>query len=526
MNINLDYLNIKKYNNLYRNSSIPNLIEVAIKRGEGSLSDKGALVINTGKYTGRSPKDRFIVKDEITEDIINWGEINLPIDEKIFDKIYNDVTEYLKEKDLFVFDGFVGTLKEYTLPIRVVCECAYQAMFSNQMFIRPDSEQLSNHMPEFNVISVPGFKAKGTEDGINSEAFVLINFSKKIVLIGGTAYSGEIKKSMFSVMNFLLPQKGVLPMHCSANKGEDGKTVVFFGLSGTGKTTLSTDPERKLIGDDEHGWCSDGVFNFEGGCYAKAIGLDKEKEKEIYGAIKFGTILENVVLDQKRIPDYKDNRYTENTRAAYPLHHIENIEVSGVGSNPSKIIFLTADATGVMPPISMLTKEAAMYHFMSGYTSKVAGTERGITEPKATFSACFGEPFMLLNPATYAKLLGEKINDCNTEVYLINTGWIGGAYGIGKRINLSYTREMVNAVINDKFKNVEFYEHPIFKLYMPEKCPNVPSEILNPRDLWEDKDEYDKNAVKLAENFRENFKKFKNVSEDITKAGINSLIFA
>lgn len=525
MSINLEYLNIKNYNKLYRNISVPNLIEFAIKRGEGSLSDKGALVINTGKYTGRSPKDRFIVRDDITEDTINWGEINLPIDEKIFDKIYNDVTEYLKEKDLFVFDGFVGALKEYTLPIRVVCECAYQAMFSNQMFIRPDAEQLFNHMPEFNVISVPGFKAKGIEDGINSEAFVLINFSKKIVLIGGTAYSGEIKKSMFSVMNFLLPQKGVLPMHCSANKGQDGKTVIFFGLSGTGKTTLSTDPERKLIGDDEHGWCSDGVFNFEGGCYAKTIGLDKEKEKEIYDAIKFGTVLENVVMDEERVPNYNDKKFTENTRAAYPLHHIENIEISGSGMNPSKIIFLTADATGVMPPISRLTKEAAMYHFMSGYTSKVAGTERGITEPKATFSACFGEPFMLLNPVVYAKLLGEKIDEFNTEVYLVNTGWIGGAYGIGKRINLSYTREMVNAVINDKFRDIDFYEHPVFKLFIPSECPNVPIEVLNPRELWGDKSEYDKQALKLAENFEENFKKFKNVSQDIAKAGINSLIF-
>ncbi|NRT76048.1 phosphoenolpyruvate carboxykinase (ATP) [Clostridium beijerinckii] len=525
MNINLDYLNIRGYNKVYRNISIPNLIEFATKRGEGVLSDKGALVVNTGKYTGRSPKDRFIVKDDITKDTINWGEINLPIDENVFDKIYNDVTEYLKEKDLFVFDGFVGALKEYTLPIRVVCECAYQAMFANQMFVRPTAEELSNHMPEFNVISAPGFKAKGIEDGINSEAFVLVNFSKKIVLIGGTAYSGEIKKSMFSIMNFLLPQKGVLPMHCSANKGEDGKTVVFFGLSGTGKTTLSTDPERKLIGDDEHGWCSNGVFNFEGGCYAKAIGLDKEKEKEIYGAVKFGAILENVVLNGERVPDYKDNRYTENTRAAYPLHHIENIEESGAGSNPSKIIFLTADATGVMPPVSKLSKEAAMYHFMSGYTSKVAGTERGITEPKATFSACFGEPFMLLNPVAYAKLLGEKINECNTEVYLINTGWIGGAYGIGKRINLSYTREMVNAVINDQFKNVQFYEHPIFKLFIPSECPNVPSEILNPKDLWEDTKEYDKKALELAESFEKNFEKFKNVSEDIARAGMNSEAF-
>lgn len=521
MNIDLNYLNIKNYKKIYRNISIASLVEFAVKRGEGILSDKGALVINTGKYTGRSPKDRFIVKDNITKDKINWGEVNLPIDEHIFDKIYNDVTEYLEEKDLFVFDGFVGALKEYSLPIRVVCEYAYQAMFSNQMFIRPDEDQLLSHIPEFNVISVPGFKAKGIEDGINSEAFVLINFSKKLVVIGGTAYSGEIKKAMFSVMNFLLPQRGILPMHCSANKGEDGKTVVFFGLSGTGKTTLSTDPERKLIGDDEHGWCNDGVFNFEGGCYAKAIGLNKEKEKEIYGAIKFGTILENVVLNTDKVPDYNDNRFTENTRAAYPLDHIENIEFSGVGSIPDKIIFLTADATGVMPPISRLTKEGAMYHFMSGYTSKVAGTERGIIEPKATFSACFGEPFMLLNPVVYAKLLGEKINDCNTEVYLINTGWIGGGYGTGKRVNLSYTREMVNAVINDKFKDIDFYEHPVFKLFIPSECPNVPSEILNPRDLWENKEEYDDNAKKLAENFDENFKKFKNVSEDIAYAGIN-----
>lgn len=518
--MNLDYLNIKNYNKLYKNISIPNLVEFAVKRGEGILTDKGALVINTGKYTGRSPKDRFIVKDDITKDTINWGDTNLPIDEDVFNKIYEDTTEYLKGKDLFVFEGFVGASKEYTLPIRVVCECAYQAMFSNQMFIRGNEEQLSKHTSEFTVISAPGFKAKGIKDGINSEACVLINFSKKIILIGGTAYSGEIKKAMFSVMNFLLPQKGVLPMHCSANKGEDGRTVVFFGLSGTGKTTLSTDPNRKLIGDDEHGWSNKGIFNFEGGCYAKTIGLEKEKEKEIYEAIKFGTILENVVLNEDRIPDYNDKRLTENTRAAYPLNYIDNIEVSGAGESPSKIIFLTADATGVIPPISKLTKESAMYHFMSGYTSKVAGTERGIKEPKATFSSCFGEPFMLLNPVVYAKLLGEKINEFNTEVYLINTGWIGGAYGQGKRIKLSYTREMVNAVIKDKMKNIEFYEHPIFKLFIPVTCPNVPDEILNPRDIWRDKEAYDKSALELAERFAENFKKFKDVSEDISNAGV------
>jgi len=519
MNLNLDYLNIKNYNNLYRNISIPNLIEFAIKREEGVLSDKGALVVNTGKYTGRSPNDRFIVKDNITKDTINWGEGNLPIDEHVFDKIYNNVLGYLKQKDLFMFDGFIGALKEYTLPIRVICECAYQAMFSNQMFIRPDVEQLSNYIPEFNIISVPGFKAKGMEDGINSEAFVLINFSKKIILIGGTAYSGEIKKSAFSVMNFILPQKGVLPMHCSANTGNDGRTTIFFGLSGTGKTTLSTDAERKLIGDDEHGWCNEGVFNFEGGCYAKTEGLNKEKEQEIYNAIKFGTLLENVVIDENRTPDYNDSTFTENARAAYPIDYIDNIKISGVSSNPSKIIFLTADAFGVMPPICKLTKESAMYHFMSGYTSKVAGTERGITEPKATFSACFGEPFMLLNPVVYAKLLGEKIDKYKAEVYLINTGWIGGAYGKGERVNLSYTRAMVKAVMLDKFKNIKFYEHPVCKVLIPSECPDVSKEILNPRNTWVNKDAYDKKAYELAEKFEENFRRFKDIPSNIIKAG-------
>ena len=474
----------------------------------------------TGKYTGRSPKDRFIVRDKITDKILNWSNVNLPIEEKVFDKINKDVLKYLEGKDLFVFDGFSGASEKYRLQIRVICEYAYQAMFANQMFVRADEKQLKNHNPEFNIIVVPGFKAQGSKDGLNSEAFILINFSKKMILIGGTAYSGEIKKAVFSVMNFLLPQKGVLPMHCSANKGENGDTVIFFGLSGTGKTTLSTDPSRKLIGDDEHGWCEEGIFNFEGGCYAKAIGLDREKEVEIFNAIKFGAVLENVVLNKNRLPDYNDKKFTENTRVAYPLDHIEKVDLSGIGNIPKKIIFLTADATGIMPPISKLSKEAAMYHFMSGYTSKVAGTERGITEPKATFSDCFGGPFMLLDPIIYAHLLGEKINKFNTEVYLINTGWIGGKYGVGKRINLLYTREMVNAVIEDKLKDVKFYDHPIFNLSIPLECPNVPSSILNPRELWSNKVEYDKKALELAESFKENFKKFKNVSKEIINAGI------
>lgn len=516
----LNYLKLHDYKKIYRNLSVPKLVEYALKRNEGILSNKGALVVNTGKYTGRSPKDRFIVVDDITKDKINWGKVNLPIDEEKFIKLHNDLSDYLVDKELFIFDGFIGASKKFRMPIRVVCENASQALFANQLFIRPTNNELDNIEPEFNIICAPGFKCKGKEDGVNSEAFILLDFTRKIVLIGGTAYCGEIKKAMFSIMNFILPQKGILPMHCSANKGEDGSTAVFFGLSGTGKTTLSTDPDRKLIGDDEHGWSDHGVFNFEGGCYAKVVDLNREKEVEIYDAIKFGALLENVVLDENGVPDYKDKKYTENTRAAYPVNHIENVDLSGMGNIPNRIIFLTADATGIMPPISKLSKEAAMYHFMSGYTSKVAGTERGITEPQSTFSECFGAPFMLLDPIVYAHLLGEKIKRFNSDVYLINTGWIGGPYGIGKRIDLNYTRAMVNAVLNNTLSDVTFSEHSIFKLFIPDTCPGVPAEVLNPRELWKDKNEYDQKALKLAEDFKQNFKKFKNVPEDIINAAI------
>ncbi|WP_368488174.1 phosphoenolpyruvate carboxykinase (ATP) [Clostridium sp. BJN0013] len=519
MSMDLSYLNIKEYKNVYKNLPPAKLVELAIKRGEGCLSNKGALIINTGKYTGRSPKDRFIVNQDSIKDKINWGSVNLSIEEKIFDRMYDKVLNYLKGKDIFVFDGFVGALKEYTLPIRVICEKACEALFANQLFRRPTVEDLQSFIPGFNVIAVPDFKSQGKADGLNSEAFILINFDKKIILIGGTQYLGEIKKSLFSVMNFLLPERGVLPMHCSANIGKDGKTSLFFGLSGTGKTTLSADSERKLIGDDEHGWCDKGVFNFEGGCYAKTIRLDKEKEHEIYNAIRFGTVLENVVTDEYGVPDYNDGRYTENTRGAYPIDYIDNIEKSGVGGNPETIIFLTADAFGVMPPISKLSKEAAMYHFMSGYTSKVSGTERGIVDPEATFSSCFGEPFMLMNPAVYAKLLGEKIDKHNTEVYLVNTGWLSGGYGKGDRINLPYTRAMIREALNGKFKNIEFVEHPIFKVMMPKECPGVPKEMLDPKNTWTDKEAYDAAAKKLAKKFNENFKKFGSVSENIVKAG-------
>jgi phosphoenolpyruvate carboxykinase (ATP) len=517
--INLDYLNLGKCSNIFRNLSVSELVEKAICRKEGILASNGALSIETGKYTGRSPKDRFIVRQKATEDMINWGNVNIPTDEATFENLFEKVTKYLENKDVYIFDGFVGADKKYTLPIRVICENASQALFSNQLFIKPQKSELEGFMPGFTVLAAPGFIADAAKDNVNSEAFIIINFDKKIVLIGGTQYCGEIKKSMFSVMNFLLPSKGVIPMHCSANIGKDGKSAVFFGLSGTGKTTLSTEPERRLIGDDEHGWSDSGVFNFEGGCYAKTIKLDKEKEAEIYNAIKFGTVIENVILDEERQPNYDDASLTENTRAAYPMNYIENSVPEGQGENPETIIFLTADAFGVIPPISKLTKESAMYHFMSGYTSKVAGTERGLKEPTATFSACFGEPFMLMNPRIYAEMLGDKIEEHKTNVYLLNTGWLYGGYGKGSRIKLSYTRAMVQAALSGKFENVDFVVNPMFKIMVPTSCPGVPSELLNPRNTWEDKQAYDEAANNLAIKFEENFKKFINVPQQIINAG-------
>lgn len=503
---------------VYKNLRPAALIAEAVKNGEGTLAESGALVVNTGKYTGRSPKDRFIVNQDSVNGLINWGEVNLPIEECVFNNLYEQVVNYLNDKNIYVFEGYVGALKEYSMNIRVINEYASEALMATQLFRRYSEKELKDFKEEFTVIVAPGFKAKGHEDGVNSEAFIIINFEKKIVLIGGTQYSGEIKKSVFSIMNFLLPQKGVFPMHCSANIGKEGDTAVFFGLSGTGKTTLSADPGRKLIGDDEHGWCDKGVFNFEGGCYAKTIKLDKEKEVEIYNALKFGALLENVVLDEYNRPMFDDDSLTENTRGAYPLEYIENIQEGGVGGNPNTIIFLTADAFGVIPPISKLSKEAAMYHFMSGYTSKLAGTERGITKPKATFSACFGEPFMLMKPEVYAKLLGEKISSNNTEVYLVNTGWSGGEYGVGKRMNLSYTRAMVKAAIEGDLREVEFEVDKNFNVFVPKEVPGVPSEILNPRNTWNDKEAYDKKVNELILQFQKNFRKFEGVSPEILQA--------
>ncbi|MDF2520598.1 MAG: Phosphoenolpyruvate carboxykinase [Clostridia bacterium] len=504
---------------MYHNLNVGKLVEHSLRKEGATLTETGALCVNTGKYTGRSPSDRFIVDSPSVHDNINWGKVNVPINEQVFDKLYDKVMKYLKDKEVYVFDGFVGADKNYRMPIRVINEFAYANLFAQQLFIKPKAGELDNFNEEFTVIAAPGCLADPEIDGTNSEAFILLNFEKKLVLIGGSRYCGEIKKSIFTVMNYLLPFKGVMPMHCSANIGKGGDVALFFGLSGTGKTTLSADSNRMLIGDDEHGWTDDGVFNFEGGCYAKTIRLSKENEPQIWEAIRFGTVLENVVVDEDGIPDYDSEKYTENTRAGYPVTYIDNAVECGTGGNPSTIIFLTADATGVLPPISKLTKEQAMYHFMAGYTSKLAGTERGIVEPTATFSTCFGAPFMPLSPQTYAELLGKKIDKHNAKVYLVNTGWSGGSYGVGKRMKLSYTRAMVNAAIDGTLDKLEFEADNIFKLAIPKQCPNVPSEVLNPKNVWADKEAYVKTSEKLASDFVENFKKFSDVSQDIINAG-------
>ncbi|MFQ3544718.1 phosphoenolpyruvate carboxykinase (ATP) [Halobacillus rhizosphaerae] len=501
--------------------SVPQLVKKILSRNEGTLTDQGAIQATTGAYTGRSPKDKFIVKDEDSESKVDWGNINQSIDEDTFVNLYHKVLEYLKDRnELFVFKGYAGADKKYRLPIQVINEFAWHNLFSRQMFIPLDEEDKQEHEAEFTVVSAPTFKAEPEIDGTNSEAFIMVSFKHRIVLIGGTEYAGEIKKSIFSVMNYLLPQKNILPMHCSANVGPEGDVALFFGLSGTGKTTLSADPGRRLIGDDEHAWSNHGVFNIEGGCYAKCINLSKEKEPQIFDAIHFGSVLENVVLDESsHVPDYNDTSLTENTRAAYPLEHIQNIVQPSIAGHPNTIIFLTADATGVLPPISKLTKEQAMYHFLSGYTSKLAGTERGVTSPQATFSACFGSPFLPLAPSAYAEMLGEKIDQFNSEVYLVNTGWTGGAYGEGERMNLSYTRAMIHAALEGELNSVETYQDPVFGLNIPAHCPGVPSEVLIPRKTWKDPEQYDLKAKELAEKFHSNFKKFTKASSEIKQAG-------
>ncbi len=501
----LKSLGFKNTEKVYWNLSTANLCEEAILRKEGLLSKYGPIVINTTPYTGRSPKDRFIVKDSLTSEKVAWGKINLPFDETKFNLLKKKVIEYLQKNDLFVKDCYVGADERYRLSVRVVSERAVGAMFAGTMFIPEiNSEKFKTFTPQFHIIHAPGFKADPNTDGTASSAFVILNLKEKIVLIGGTLYSGEVKKSMFSVMNYLLPEMGVMTMHSSANYGKDENDIaVFFGLSGTGKTTLSADPERTLIGDDEHGWSDNGVFNFEGGCYAKVIKLSKEGEPEIYETTKrFGTILENVVMDPNtREINFDDDSITENTRASYPVSFIPNMTLNGKGGHPKNIIMLTCDAFGVLPPVSKLTHEQAMHHFTCGYTAKVAGTEAGVKEPQATFSPCFGAPFMPLPVKTYANLLGERIKKHAVDVWLINTGWSGGPYGVGNRMKLSLTRAMVKAALNGTLKKIETKKDPIFGVGIPISCPDVPSEILNPRNTWKDKDAYDKKAKELQGMF-------------------------
>lgn len=503
---------------VYRNLAVEELVEYAVSRGEGVVNSTGSLSVNTGKYTGRSPDDRFIVYDGLTHDTIDWGKINHQFPGDKFEKILEKMKIFVKDIDLFVFDGFVGASKENRIPIRVINDRAWQSLFARQLFIRPSKIELEEHEPAFTVMCINDFEAVPDIDGTASNVFILIDLTRKIVLVGGTQYAGEMKKSMFSIMNFLLPGSGVFPMHCSANVGKDGDTVLFFGLSGTGKTTLSADPDRLLIGDDEHGWSDSGIFNFEGGCYAKCINLSQEAEPEIWNAIKHGAVLENVVMHDGK-PDYNDNSITENTRVAYPLDYIPGAVVPSIGGHPKTIIFLTADALGVLPPISRLTREGAMFHFMSGYTSKLAGTERGIKEPKSVFSECFGAPFMPRHASDYAKLLGQKITKHNTVVYLVNTGWSGGPYGVGKRIKIKYSRAMVTAALTGAIDNVRYIHNDLFNLDVPTHVPNVPPEILDPKNTWVDRDSYDLSAKKLAQMFMENFKKFKDVEPGIVAAG-------
>src|SRR5215204_4600416 len=503
-----------------RNLSVPQLIEIAVQRGEGTLSSTGALSVKTGKFTGRSPDDRYIVDDETTHNKIDWGKINHPISENNFEKIFSRMKKNVQGKEFYIFDGFVGACLDTRLAIRVITDKAWHSLFANQIFIRPTQKELKNHEPEFTLLSVNDFGAIPESEGTRTETFIILNFKKRIILIGSTSYAGEIKKAIFSTLNYLLPQKDVFPMHCSANVGKDGNSALFFGLSGTGKTTLSADPERRLVGDDEHGWSDSSIFNFEGGCYAKCINLKKENEPQIWNAIRFGTVMENVVIkNATRDPDFSDESFTENTRAVYPLDFIPGSIIPSVADHPKVIIFLTADAFGVMPPVSRLSKEAAMYHFMSGYTSKLAGTERGITEPKETFSQCFGAPFMPLHATKYAEMLGNKITLHNTNVYLINTGWYGGPYGIGKRIDLKYTRSMVTAVINGSLMKSSFKTHHIFNLDIPLECPGVPNELLDPVMTWDNQEEYFQAATKLANLFIQNFEKFGDVSNKIIEAG-------
>jgi phosphoenolpyruvate carboxykinase (ATP) len=502
------------------NLSTPALYEEAVRRQEGIIAAEGPLVCRTGQHTGRSPNDKFVVREPANESDVAWGKVNRPISVAEFDALHRDLVASLTDKELYVLDCYAGADPKYRLPVRIINEFAWHNLFCRNLFI-DDPEAASARAPQFTVIDAPSFKADPGRHGTNSDVVIALNFARKLVLIGGTSYAGEIKKSIFTALNYLLPLQGVLSMHCSANVGAAGDVALFFGLSGTGKTTLSSDPDRRLIGDDEHGWSDRGVFNFEGGCYAKTIRLSAEAEPQIYATTRrFGTVLENVVVDpETRALDLDDDCFTENTRAAYPIAFIDNAVPSGQGGHPRNIVMLTADAFGVLPPIARLSPAAAMFHFLSGYTAKVAGTEKGVTEPKATFSTCFGAPFLPLAPSRYASMLGERIAKHGSRVWLVNTGWSGGPYGVGKRMKIGYTRAMIRATLSGALDGVRYQNDPVFNLDIPTYCPDVPSEVLNPRNTWADAAAYDIQARKLAAMFRDNFKAFESgVSADVVAA--------
>ena len=498
------------------NLNASTLAEMSVKQEMGVYTDTGALAIDTGEFTGRSPKDRFIVEDSITKKHVWWGDINLPFDADKFKQLYKKVIDYLSHKEIYAKNAIACASENHKLPLTVVSEYPWSSLFTHNMFLRPSSDEIETFESEWTVINAPGFHADPKVDGTRKHNFAIINFSEKIILIGGTGYTGEIKKGIFSALNFILPyEKNILSMHCSSNVGKEGDTALFFGLSGTGKTTLSTDPNRNLIGDDEHGWSKNEVFNFEGGCYAKCIDLYEEKEPDIFHAIKEGALLENITFKEgTNIPDYSSGAKTENTRVSYPIHYIANIQNPSSGPEPKNIFFLTCDAFGVLPPISKLTTGQAMYHFISGYTAKVAGTEEGITEPKTTFSACFGAPFMPLHPIIYAEMLGKKMAESEVNVWLVNTGWSGGGYGVGSRIKLKHTRSMISAALKGELNHVDYQNHPIFGLHMPKSCPEIPTEILNPKNTWSDKVAYDTKANQLAREFRTNFEPFNSDAND------------
>jgi phosphoenolpyruvate carboxykinase (ATP) len=517
----LSKLGLQNANNVFWNLNPAELVEETLMQGMGMLSNTGALAIDTGEFTGRSPMDRFIVEDDITRDAVWWGDINIKFSPEKFDRLYERMCAYLGNRDIYVKDAAVCDHPTLQKRIRVITELPWSNLFADNMFLRLSHDEIIANDPEWTVVCAPGFMADPEIDGTRQHNFACLNFTRKMAIVGGTGYTGEIKKGIFSVLNFILPhQKNVLSMHCSANIGKDGDTAIFFGLSGTGKTTLSSDPDRGLIGDDEHGWADDGVFNFEGGCYAKTINLTRDEEPQIFDAIKFGALLENIVFKEGTSEvDYTDKSKTQNTRVSYPIHHIDNAVSPSRGGNPKNVFFLTADAFGVLPPISKLTPGQASYHFISGYTAKVAGTEAGITEPVTAFSACFGAPFMPLHPGVYAGMLADKMRQNNASVWLINTGWSGGAYGEGSRIKLKYTRAMISAAMEGKLDNVSFENHEVFGLAMPTECEGVPSEILNPKNTWADKRAYDIKAGQLADKFIKNFEQFEAGVTDEIKAG-------